>query len=207
MNRREFLQCAGVMISGMSVTQLGMALSPEQEIYLANAPDYTASNVDYFSPEQRRVVAAIAETIIPRTDTPGAIDAGVPRYIELMVSDWLTDAERSVFDTGLAELMQDAQSQHGQAFDALEAKQQLKMLEALEDESGDHTWYDLGGAAMRDFVPDAPFICQIKEFTIWGFFTSELGSTQVLRNDPMPMEFVPDLPLDKDDSSWAGGLI
>ncbi len=204
MNRREFLQCAGVMLSGISTSNLGFALSEEQKVYLATAANYTASDVDYFSEAQRQVVAAIAEVIIPRTETPGAIDAGVPRYIELMVSDWLNDEERKVFTSGLADLMSVTETVHGSPFDQLKTETQLQLLEALEDSASDSSWYDLGNT-LRDFDSDAPFICQIKELTIWGFFTSEVGATQVLRYDPMPMNFDGDVPLGKDDSSWASG--
>ena len=73
MNRREFLQCAGILISGSTAAQLGFSLSEEQQVYLASAPDYNTHKVTYFSPAQREIVAAMAEVIIPRTETPGAM--------------------------------------------------------------------------------------------------------------------------------------
>ena len=85
MNRREFLQCTALLISGASASQLGFSLSQEQEVYLAAAANYNGGDVDYFTGAQRKIIAAMAEVIIPRTDTPGAIDAGVPRYIELEI--------------------------------------------------------------------------------------------------------------------------
>ena len=100
MNRREFLQCAAILISGSSAAQLGFSLTEEQEAYLATAPNYNAREVDYFTPEKRKIIAAMCEVVIPRTDTPGAIDAGVPRYIELMVADWMEEGERDKFDFG-----------------------------------------------------------------------------------------------------------
>ncbi len=202
MNRREFLQCAAVLVSGASASQLGFSLSQEQQVYLATAPSYIRTEVDLFTDTQRRIVAAIAETILPRTETPGAIDAGVPRFIELMVSDWLNAQERELFIAGLADIETHIPKKYGAPFDQLEAKQQLAILEALEDDASDSPWYEFGNV-LRDFISDAPFICQIKELTIWGFFTSEVGSTQVLRYDPMPMEFDGEAELSRDDSTWA----
>ena len=46
MNRREFIQCAAILVSGVSVSQLGLALSDEQEQYLAAAPNYNTRDLD-----------------------------------------------------------------------------------------------------------------------------------------------------------------
>lgn len=205
MNRREFLQCAAILISGSSAAQLGFSLSEEQQVYLASAPDYNTHKVNYFSSAQREIVAAMAEVIIPRTETPGAIDAGVPHYIELMVADWFKDDERAIFDAGLAHMEKQIPVEYGKPFVQLTAKEQLKILEDLEGAASDSPWYELGNV-QRDFVEDAPFICQVKELTIWGFFTSEEGGSQVLRYDPMPMYFDGDIPLSPEDSSWANLL-
>lgn len=206
MDRREFLQCASVLVSGLGASQVGLALSEEQRRYLADAPDYVTAAASYFNPAQRRVVAAIADVIIPQTETPGAIDAGVPRYIELMVQDWLNDQERALFDGGLAALQARVQENHAATFEQLSAPQQLALLEQLEAEASDSDWYEIGNV-QRTYISDAPFICQIKELTVYGFFTSKVGSTQVLRYDPMPMEFDGDTPLQPGDTSWAYGLV
>ncbi|MDX1733583.1 MAG: gluconate 2-dehydrogenase subunit 3 family protein [Halioglobus sp.] len=203
MDRREFLQCATLIITGASASQLGFALTGEQETYLATAPDYSAADVDYFTAAQRKVIAAMAEVVIPRTDTPGAIDAGVPKYIELMAADWLNDQEKAIFEAGLADMEQRIPEQYGKPFDQLDTGQQLEIMEAMEDAAADSSWYDFANV-QRQFVSDAPFICQIKELTVWGFFTSEVGSKQVLRYNPMPMKFDGDIPLGPDDSSWVG---
>ncbi len=206
MNRREFLQCAALAISGTSAAQLGFALTEEQQVYLATAPDYVSAKVDYLSPAQRRIIAAMAEIIIPRTDTPGAIDAGVPKFIELMAADWLNDQERTIFEAGLADIETRIPAEYGASFDKLEGDVQLEIMEALESDASDSPWYEFGNI-QRDFISDAPFICQLKELTIYGFFTSEVGASQVLRYNPMPMRFDGEFPLAKDDSSWAGSVI
>lgn len=205
MNRREFLQCAAILISGVSASQLGFSLSAEQQTFMANAPNFNTTEVDYLTPAQRKIVAAMTEVIIPRTDTPGAIDAGVPRYIELMAANWMNDQERAIFSAGLKDMETRIPAEYGKPFDQLDSAQQLAIMEALEDAAADSEWYDFGNV-MREFISDAPFICQFKELTIWGFFTSEKGGSQVLRYNPMPMYFNGDIPLASDESSWTTSL-
>lgn len=203
MNRREFLQCAAILVSGMSANQASFGLTEEQQAYLAAAPDYNTGESDYLSEAQRRIIGAMAEVVIPRTDTPGAIDAGVPRFIELMARDWLNEQERAIFEAGLADVERRIPGQYGASFDQLDADTQLQIMEDLEDEASGSPWYDFGNV-QREFISDAPFICQIKELTIFGFFTSERGGREVLRYNPLPMYFDGDIPLEPGQSSWVG---
>jgi len=205
MNRREFLQCAAILISGVSASQLGFSLSEEQQAYLANGPDYNTAAVNYFTAEQREIVAAMAEVVIPRTETPGAIDAGVPAFIELMVANWLNDEETAIFMAGLQDIETRIPLESGKPFNQLSSEEQLHIMETLEDAASDSPWYEFGNV-QREYISDAPFICQVKELTIWGFFTSEEGGSQVLRYDPMPMYFDGNIPLASEDSSWSNPL-
>jgi gluconate 2-dehydrogenase gamma chain len=202
MNRREFLQCAAILVSGASVSQLSFSLSEAQSTFLANAPDFNTRPVDYFSPPRREIVAAMAEVIIPRTETPGAIDARVPAFLELMAAHWFNDEERAIFDAGLLDIETRIPAEYGKPFPQLTAAEQLEVMQALEDAASDAPWYDFGNV-QRDYISDAPFICQLKELTVWGFFTSQEGGSQVLRYDPMPMHFNGDTPLSPEDSSWS----
>lgn len=203
MNRRQFLECAAILVSGTAISNF--ALSEEQLAYLASAPDFNSGQVEYFSAAQRTLVAAITEAIIPRTETPGAIDAGVPHFIELMVANWCNDQERSIFQAGLKDLETRIPAEHGKPFEQLDSDKQLSILEALEDAASDSPWYEMGNIR-RAFISDAPFICQLKELTVWGFFTSQEGGTQVLRYDPMPMYFDGHVPLAADESAWTQPL-
>ena len=66
---------------------------------------------------------------------------------------------------------------------------------------------NIAGNTRRDFISDAPFICQLKELTVWGFFTSEVGAKQVLRYNPMPMKFDGHFPRSPGDTTWAPNVL
>ena len=109
MNRRDFLQCAALITVGASQAPKGWALNEEQNNFLAAQPPYVNRvERDFFTTVQRKQIAAMAELIIPRTDTPGAIDADVPAFIEGMVATWFNDQERKHFMQGLAGVNQGA---------------------------------------------------------------------------------------------------
>ena len=201
MNRRDFLQCAAVFAAGASSIPTSWALSNEQSRFLAAQANYIDRKpLSYFSALQRATVTAAAEQVIPATDTPGATDAGVARFIELMVADWFNDAERALFDAGLTDLMARADGN----FAALSGPQQLQLLEQLEAEAGDAQWYNLGNVT-RVWDSQAPFICQFKELTVLGFMLSEVGGTQFLRENPMG-SFNGSLPLATDDAAYVAEL-
>ncbi len=201
MNRREFLQCAALLAAGTSVIPSSWALNEEQKVFLTSQPNYIDRHpLAFFNTSQRAAITAIAEQIIPATDTPGAIDAGAPRFIELMTADWFTDAERKFFMDGLEQLQQRA----GGSFADLSDTDQLVLLEQLEEEAGESSWFDLGNVT-RVWVDKAPFICQIKELTVLGFMLSEVGSTQFLRQNPMG-SFDGDVPLGPNDSAYAADM-
>lgn len=180
MNRRELLQCAALLTAGSGLVPNTWALTSEQQTFLASRGSYLDRvKLTFFSSAQRAMVAAMSELTIPRTDTPGAIDAGAPQFIEAMVSGWFNDAERSHFMEGLAAL--DARAA---GYLSLSPENQLELLEELEDEASDADWYRMGNT-MRIWDSEAPFICQFKELTILGFMLSKTGSEQFLQPNPM----------------------
>lgn len=198
MNRREFLQAAALLTAGATSVPRGWSMTQEQQAFLAARPDYIDRHtVDFFTPSQRAAIRALAEQVIPATDTPGAIDAGVPRFIELMVADWFNDEERQSFMNGLDAFLGSADG----AFATLPPEAQLELMERAEKAAQDSGWYD-AGSAMHLWDAQAPFICQLKELTVLGFFLSEVGATEVLRDNPMG-RFVGDVPLQADDAAYG----
>ena len=201
MNRRDFLQCAALLAAGATVIPNTWSMNHEQAAFLAAQPDYIDREpLNFFTDVQRAAVSAIADQIIPATDTPGAVEAGAPRFIELMVANWFNDAERKVFMNGLSQLQNLAEG----SFASLEADQQLALLEKLEEEADGASWYKTGNVS-RVWDDEAPFVCQIKELTVLGFMLSKVGSTQFLRGNPMG-SFKGEIPLNSQDSAYAAEM-
>lgn len=202
MNRREFLQVAALVASGLAVAPRASAQAHAQHALLAAGPDWVDQPfAPVFSESDRRAIAAIADHVIPATDTPGALDAGVPRFVEAMVGGWFDERERQSFVAGLAE----TQRRAGGDFAALAPAAQLQLLETLEDEAGDAAWFTIGSTLERVWDGTAPFVCQLKELCVLGFMLSEAGGTRFLRENPMG-RFDGDVPLGPDDPAWAAQL-
>jgi len=94
LDRRGLLTGAAAILGVELAAPLARALAAEA------APGFAASHAAFSAP-QRSLVAAISECIVPTTDTPGAIAAGVPAFIEMMIADWYQPTDRQEFLDGL----------------------------------------------------------------------------------------------------------
>ena len=73
---------------------LGVALTPSLIANVLHAAATPGAKAVFLSPAQLDLVTAIAERILPRTDTPGATDVGVPAFVDLMLGNYSTETER-----------------------------------------------------------------------------------------------------------------
>lgn len=131
-------------------------------------------SVAVFSAAQRALVTALSDRVIPTTDTPGAIAAGVPAYIEKLLADWALPADRVPILAGLAAI--DARSLRDHAVPAAKATPaQQDVLLTL---------------AMNDQLPSgAAFFTAFRQLVIAGYYTSEVGMTQEREYLPIPGEY------------------
>ncbi len=172
-SRREAIQRAALL--------LGVAISPSilQGVLQAQTPG-AGAKPQFLTETQFATAAAVAERILPRTDTPGAIDAGVPAFIDLMVGKYMTEAERRTLTAGLAEVESKSAAAHRAAFAQLTAAQQDALLKAMADAAQGKS---------------GTFFHQIKELTILGYFTSEPVGKNVTHYDPIPGRYQGCIPL------------
>ncbi len=146
------------------------------------------------TPEQQVMIAEIAELIIPTTDTPGAKAAGVPDFINKMVADCMTEKERTNFYTGLSDLDKNCMEKYGKGFMAASEAERTDILQLSEKRAMDTD---------RKLIQGKPFFNQIKELTVTGYFTSEIGATKALRYEAVPGRYDGALPYKKGDKAWA----
>lgn len=168
----------------------GAALSPsvvQATINGVDGRDIIKHSV--FNETQRATCTVLAELIIPRTDTPGAIEAGVPHFIELMVSDWYTDIERRIFLDGLTTLDTYCQQQFGKVFLTCAEADQIAALTHMESLAESYKSTAPATPMSKEVDEHVPFFGKIKELTVVGYYTSEIGAKQELIYQPMPMEY------------------
>lgn len=150
-----------------------------------------AAHAAAFSAQDIVWLDEVAETILPETDTPGAKAAEVGAFIALMVTDCMSPEQQASFRRGMQQLEQECESDVGVGFLAATPAQRLALLERLDRER------------YADTTAGSPhYFHVIKEYTVLGFFTSEIGYNQALRYQETPGRFEPCMDYDG-GPQWA----
>lgn len=144
--------------------------------------------------QQNTTVIAIAEMIIPATDTPGAREARVIEFIDLILTDWCTGDDCRRFLQGLADTDERSRKMFGKEFVSCNPQQQTQLLTALDEEltelreaNGEERRH--ASPAVRDAETPVQrnFFYMMKRLTLIGYYTSEVGWTQELGRPPVHM--------------------
>lgn len=120
------------------------------------------------TPPRARAMAALAEVIVPATDTPGASEAGVTDFVAALVDGWLDDDDRDRFLTGLDTVDPSARDRFGADFADCTAARQAALVGDLDAEL----------TRLRDNPATDEtrhFFHDVKRFTLTAYFTSEVG--------------------------------
>lgn len=190
MNRRDALKQVAFLMGG-AVSAHAILGIEKGYCASASAPGQPA----VFNDSQMQLVSRVAEIIIPRTDTPGATDVGVPGFIDRMLRDVYPKKDRNRYLAGLAEF-------EAAGFASLQTTQQVELVKRFHDAAIAEERRRPRGAHDH---PQRPFILMTKELTLLGFFTSQVGATQVLQYAAVPGSFHACIPLAQagNGKSWA----
>lgn len=204
MDRRELLHRATLTLGGFisasaaSGILAGCVATPEPAPPLgataAEAPPLnTAKAGAFLTAEEMATVTAMADQILPKTDTPGAVDVGVPSFVDRMLAGYYTDKERGIVRAGLTQVATDAAEFRGKPFAALTANEQVSLMKTYDQN------------AYRAADPSAPphFFRMIKELTLLGYCTSKAGVTATMRYEQIPGPYKGDVPVSTIGKAWA----
>lgn len=146
---------------------------------------------------QASIVTSVAEIIIPRTDTPGAKDVGVPEFIDLVLKDAYSESDQQRFLDGMSAFDEKARKEYGSRFVNLTPEDQERLVRSEHDAAIE--------AERSTNPPPRPFILTMKELTMLGFFTSEAGATEVLQYVQVPGSYQGCVPLAEagNGRTWA----
>lgn len=202
MDRREAIKktflLTGYALTASSINAVLSGCEPERRMNWSPT---------YFSAEQADLVTHLAETILPRSKTPGAIDTGVPAFIELMVKDMFLPEDQAFFAEGLADVDARAQAAHGKPFAQCKAAQQTKLVQVLDEEAAaEGLAYKERSKGRVEKEPFFQFFLSFKSLTLLGYFTSELVGTNILNYDPVPGVYQGCVPLKEVGNGHASAL-
>jgi hypothetical protein len=182
MNRRQLMKS---VIAGAGATVGGRTAPAAQSHHaMPSAATPAVSNESdswkpaFFDEHQNETVVALSDLIIPATDTPGAKAAQVNRYIDLMLSQSPSEAQRKFLE-GLAWLDVYALRPHGAPFVNCPAAQQMALLASL----------DPAGHPTGELRPGVQFFREIKRRTSRGYYTSKIGIDDLNKGGRVPASF------------------
>ncbi|KAF1055346.1 MAG: hypothetical protein GAK43_00139 [Stenotrophomonas maltophilia] len=189
MDRRELLK--------MIVAATGAAMIGLPALGQAAAPAAGAKVA--FSAAEIAALDEIAETILPRTGTPGAKDAGAGAFMAQFVADCYTPAQQATFRTGLAEI----DTRAGGRFVSLTPEARTALLRTLDAEARKRTRKSGGTDGTEPGTAAPHYFTMIKQLAIFGFFTSRVGANDVLKYVAVPGRYDGDLAYTPGTPAWA----
>jgi Gluconate 2-dehydrogenase subunit 3 len=208
MTRREAWRRVSALVGGLALMDAESLLAGAfDESVLAQA---MAAGIGDFTAADIALLDDIAETILPETSTPGAKAAKTGAFMALMVTDSYTARNRQVFRDGMRELDLACRAAHnGVSFMQATPAQRLTLLEALDREQKTAmderaAWRSRAPAPEAPAADDPPhYFRMMKELTLLGYFTSEIGYKQAMRYIETPGRFDPCATVAPGDRSWA----
>lgn len=187
MDRREAIKRTALLL-GVSVVGA--------ELFLTGCGNKQEGDSLLFNSSDLLLLDEIGETILPESDrSPGAKAAKIGLFMTGMVSECYDEEDQKIFTDGLVELNKRCQTSYNKDFVGLAEEERVAVLTIYDQEAGQ--WQKEGRTH---------FYALIKQLTILGYFTSEIGVTQALRYQPVPGSYDGCVPHKEGTPAWFGPL-
>ena len=173
-DRRALMRHAILLVGGNLLARPAVALAEPDARFLSDA--------------RFALLDEFCETMIPRTDTPGARDAGVPLIIDSLMRDWASAERARAFERLLDDLDLTTRQMHGVTLAILPQERKLEAASAFD--------------AARIGAGD-PAYSKLKELVLTAYYLSEPGATQELRYELVPGAWKAGVPVGPETRAWA----
>jgi hypothetical protein len=178
-----------------AVARLAMAMGVPLlglDAFLRGAPLEGKVSDPAFSAADLALLDEVGDTIIPATDTPGAKAVGIGAFMAMMVRDCCDDRQHAAFLAGLAAIDAAARARFGTGFVAASPAQRTELLADLDRAARGPQAHDPAQDGFR----------LIKQLTLVGYFTSEIGATKALRYVESPGSLDGNVPYRAGERAW-----
>jgi hypothetical protein len=188
MNRREALHSVAVLTGGLIVGSsaflTGCKLRGNQK--------------DLFSTEDLAMLDEIGETFLPATPgIPGAKAARIGEFMKTMVTDCYKPDDQKIFLEGIQKTNEISNMEFGKSFVLLSKGEKNTILLTVAKEAKNNK-----KNANQEYSP-VHYFYMLKQLTLLGYFTSEVGATKALRYLPVPGRWEPCIPYKEGEKAWA----
>ncbi len=207
MNRRDAIGRVALIMGGAVIGA---------EFFISGCkPTSTTTQVsDLFNADHVAFLNEVADTILPTTSSPGAKAANVGGFMAVMVQDCYKPYNQKTFLEGIGKLDEASKKQFEGKFMDITPAQRTELLTTLDKEQKEFT-KERNKKVEADRLkhkdesyyeePDIPnhYFRLMKELTLLGYFTSEIGATKALRYIAVPGHYDGCVPYKKGDKAWA----
>lgn len=196
MNRRNALKKTG-LLAGAAVAMPAM-LSLFQSCL---DEDRLTWQPEFFMEDEAKTISVLVDMILPRTDTPGALDVKADLFIDKVIAQTYDREGQQNLRKQIANFNTNCKADFGDFFINLNEAKRTEVMQAAETSSGKFN-PGVWGTTIGNQEPIG-FYRSMKSMAIWAFFTSEEIGENVLNYDPIPGDFKGCIPLSDIGNRWS----
>ncbi|MER3376594.1 MAG: gluconate 2-dehydrogenase subunit 3 family protein [Allomuricauda sp.] len=196
MDRRKALQKTGLFAGAtlMMPTMLSILQSCKEEKRLDWQPEF-------FTEDEAKTVSLLVDMILPRTDTPGALDVKSDIFMDKVIARTYDAEGQENMRSEIAAFNANCMDKYGAVFIDLDESDRIAVLKEAEANSGKFN-PGVWGTAVGEQEPIG-FYRGLKSMAIWAYFTSEEMGKNVLSYDPIPGNYEPCKPVSEVGNRWS----
>ncbi|MGB5610148.1 gluconate 2-dehydrogenase subunit 3 family protein [Eudoraea sp.] len=150
---------------------------------------------------QAELISTLVDTLLPRTETPGALDMKVDLFIDVVFAKLFDKSAQQAMIAQMERLNTTCEEKFGSIFSELSVQDREEFLKEQESTSGKYNG-KVWGTAVGEQKP-VGFYRTLKSLALWGYFSSEEIGKNVLNYDPIPGEYLGCIPLSDIGNTWS----